>query len=114
VLSRIFFKPVTQPTSPDRPARLGDVLRATLERLPDAQRIADHAVWTHWEAVVGPTVARHARPERFRRGLLLVAVDSPEWMQELQFHKRDLRERLNARLGRAAVRDLFLVLAADT
>ena len=96
----------------DHPSRLGDVLRAALGRLPDAQRLADHQLWTHWDAVVGPTLALHARPERLRRGLLVVAVDSPEWMQELQFLKHELRERLNARLGRAAVRDVFLVLAS--
>jgi predicted nucleic acid-binding Zn ribbon protein len=95
---------------PDRPSRLGDVLRAALGRLPEAQRLADHAVWTHWDAVVGPTLARHARPERLRRGVLIVAVDSPGWMQELQFLKHELRERLNARLGRSAVREVFLVL----
>ena len=95
---------------PDHPHRLGDVLRAALGRLPEAERLADHAVWTHWDAVVGATLARHARPERFRRGVLIVAVDSPEWMQELQFLKHELRERLNARLGRTAVRDVFLVL----
>ena len=93
-----------------RPTSVGDALRGALARLPDAQRIADHAVWTHWEAVVGPTLARHARPERLRRGVLVVAVDSPEWMQELQFLKHELRERLNARLGRPAVRELFLAL----
>ena len=100
-------------TSSDRPSRLADVLRATLERMPEAQRLADHAVWMHWEAVAGATLARHARPERLRNGVLVVAVDSAEWMQELQFHKRELRERLNARLGRTALRDVFLVLAAD-
>jgi len=104
---------VIRTSSPNRPSRLADVLRTTLERLPDAQRLADHAVWMHWEAVAGATLARHARPERLRNGVLVVAVDSAEWMQELQFHKRELRERLNARLGRAALRDLFLVLAAD-
>ena len=98
-------------TSSDRPSRLADVLRATLERLPDAQRLADHAVWMHWEAVAGATLARHARPERLRNGVLVVAVDSAEWMQELQFLKHELRERLNARLGRPAVRALFVVLA---
>ena len=97
---------------PERPSRLGDVLRAALGRLPDAQRLADHALWTHWDAVVGPTLALHARPERLRRGVLVVAVDSAEWMQELQFLKHELRERLNARLGRSAVREVFLVLAS--
>jgi len=101
-------------TSDDRPRRVGDVLRGALRRLPDAQRLADHALWTHWDAVVGPTLARHARPERLRRGVLVVAVDSAEWMQELQFLKHELRERLNARLGRAVVRDVFLALDAGT
>ena len=95
----------------DRPTRLGDVLRAALGRLPEAERLADHAVWAHWDAVVGPTIAAHARPERMKRGVLFVAVDSAEWMQELQFLKHELRERLNARLGRPAVRALFVVLA---
>src|SRR5207249_2976245 len=81
-----------------------------LARVPASVRLADHAVWAHWVEVVGPTVARHARPQRLGRGVLVVAVDSPGWMQELQFLKHDLRERLNARLGRRAVRDLFLVL----
>ena len=97
-------------TTPDRPSRVGDVLRAVLARLPEAQRLADHALWAHWDTVVGPTLARHARPARLRRGVLVVAVDSPEWMQELQFLKHELRERLNARLGRQVVRDVFLTL----
>lgn len=98
----------------ERPSRLGDVLRAALERLPDASRLADHELWSHWDAVVGPTIAAHARPHRLRRGVLFVSVDAPEWMQELQFVKQDLRDRLNARLGRPAVRDLYLVLAINS
>jgi hypothetical protein len=35
-------------------------------------------------------------------------------MQELQFMKQDLRERLNARIGRPAVRDLYLLLAINS
>ena len=100
-------------TSPDRPSRVGDVLRTALARMPEAQRLADHALWAHWDTVVGPTLARHARPARLRRGVLVVAVDSPEWMQELQFLKHELRDRLNARLGRPVVRDVFLALEVE-
>ena len=95
------------------PSRLGDVLRAALDRLPNATRLEDYALWSHWDAVVGPTLARHARPERLRRGVLVVAVESPEWMQELQFLKHQLREKLNARAGRDVVREVFVVLASD-
>jgi predicted nucleic acid-binding Zn ribbon protein len=95
------------------PTRIGEVLKVALERLPFACRLADYALWAEWDTIVGPTVARHARPARLERGRLVVTVDSVEWMQELQFLKHELRERLNARLGRPAVRDIFLGLAAD-
>jgi predicted nucleic acid-binding Zn ribbon protein len=101
------------PDPPRPPTRLGDALRAALARLPIARQLADYDLWTHWDAVVGPTLALHVRPERLRHGVLVVAVDSPEWMQELQFLKHELRERLNARLGRPAVRELFVVLATE-
>ena len=81
---------------------LGEALRAALSRLPA------------WADVVGATIARHARPRRIRRGVLLVEVDGAEWMQELQYLKVDLRARLNERLGRPAVREIFLALAGAT
>jgi len=97
----------------DGPSRLGDVLRAALARLPMANDLADYALWNHWDLVVGPTLARHARPARLRRGVLVVRVDSPEWMHELQFLKHDLRDQLNTRLGRRTVRELLLALETD-
>ncbi len=42
--------------------------------------------------------------------MLVVAVDDSTWMQELHLLKTELCARLNARLGRRAVRDIFLVL----
>jgi len=95
------------------PVRLGDVLRGALARLPGGAELSSYPIWSEWSAVVGPTIARHAQPRRLKRGVLVVAVDGPDWMHELHFMKRDLRDRLNARLGRRVVRDLFLVLASD-
>ena len=95
------------------PSRLGDVLRSVLARLPTGIGGADWGVWSEWDAAVGPTLARHARPRRLVRGVLIVAVDSSEWMQELQFLKHDLRMRLNDRVGHEAVQRIFVVLAAD-
>jgi predicted nucleic acid-binding Zn ribbon protein len=93
------------------PTRLGDVLRAALARLPAGAELGHYPIWVEWSTLVGPAIARHARPRRLRRGVLVVDVDGPEWMHELHFMKRELRERLNARLGRAVVRELYFVLA---
>jgi predicted nucleic acid-binding Zn ribbon protein len=93
---------------------LGEALLAALSRLPAGRELASFPIWTEWPDVVGTTIARHARPRRLRRGVLVVEVDGVEWMHELQYLKHDLRARLNDRLGRAAVRELFLVLAGAT
>ena len=95
------------------PLRLGDILASALRTLPAAAALADFALWTRWEEIVGEALARHARPVRIRRGVLLVHVDDSVWMQELQFLKHDIRDRLNTVLGRSAVREIFLALAAD-
>ncbi|HWP67031.1 MAG TPA: DUF721 domain-containing protein [Candidatus Limnocylindria bacterium] len=93
------------------PSRLGDVLRAALARLPAGAELANYPIWAEWESLVGAAIARHARPRRLRRGVLVIDVDGPDWMHELHFMKRELQARLNARLGRPVVRDLYFVLA---
>lgn len=92
---------------------LGDALKAALARLTVGSELASFPVEAEWRAIVGATIAQHARPTRLRRGVLLVEVDGPEWMQELRFLKRDLLEKLAGHLGRPAIRDVFFVLTGD-
>jgi predicted nucleic acid-binding Zn ribbon protein len=90
---------------------LADALKAALARLPASTGLVHYPIWAEWTATVGPTIAAHARPAQLRRGVLVVSVDGPEWMQELQYVKRDVCAKLNARLGTNVVRDMYLVLA---
>lgn len=92
-------------------SRLADALRAALARLPTSTGLVHYPIWAEWTATVGPTIAAHAHPAQLRRGVLVVQVDGPEWMQELQYVKREVCTKLNARLGSDVVRDVYLVLA---
>jgi len=92
---------------------LGEALRTALARLSVGSELASFPVFAEWSAIVGPTIAQHARPTRLRRGVLLVEVDGPEWMQELRFLKRELIEKLAGHLGRPTIRDVFFVLTGD-
>jgi predicted nucleic acid-binding Zn ribbon protein len=94
------------------PRLLADALKAALARLPASTGLTHYPIWAEWSAVVGATIAAHARPERLRRGVLVVTVDGADWMQELQYAKRELCDRLNARLGSPVVREIYLVLAS--
>ncbi len=68
-----------------------------------------YSIWTFWNDEVGEGIARRAQPSRFRNGILFVTVATQSWMQELQFMKEKIRDRLNARLGAELVRDIFFV-----
>ena len=91
------------------PGRLADALRQVLQRIDPDRRLPAFRVWALWAEAVGDAVAAHAEPAGFRDGVLSVRVASAAWMQELQFMKEALRERLNERLGAALIRDIYFV-----
>lgn len=63
----------------------------------------DANIWKVWDDVVGPGIAKNARPSWIKNGKLRVMVSDPIWLQELKFVEKDIREKLNKKLGRKAV-----------
>jgi hypothetical protein len=90
--------------------KLGQILDKSLKRLELSGRIEEHSIWPIWNDTVGPIVARNAQPEKIRNGTLFVSVTSPTWMNELQYVKETISERLNQQLGREVVKNIFFVL----
>ena len=89
--------------------RLGTVLEQSLKRFDLSSRLNEYSVWPIWNDVVGPTVARNAQPEKIRNGTLFVKVTSTVWMQQLQYMKDVILEKLNQRLGTEVVKKIFFV-----
>ncbi len=100
------------PRSSQHPSRLADCLERVLGRIDPHQRLKVYRVWTFWEEEVGKTVASRAQPTGYRGGVLSVRVSGHAWMQELQFLKETIRERLNGRLGEELIRDIYFVSGA--
>lgn len=90
-----------------RPAReltpLSDVLRSIFNDPALPFNPDDHRIWQIWDDVVGPAIARNARPSWIRDGRLRVRVSGPIWIQELEYAAETIRDRLNEALGRRAV-----------
>lgn len=95
-----------------RPDRVADALRQVVQRIDPERRLAAYRLWTFWADVVGAAVAARAEPAAYRDGVLSLRVAGAAWMQELQFMKDDLRQRLNARLGAELIRDIYFVSGA--
>lgn len=92
-----------------KPQPLVTALGRLLRRIDPEDRLRAYRVWLFWAEEVGNPIADHAQPVGLRAGVLTVAVDAPTWLQELQFLKDALRERINARLGQTLIDDIYFV-----
>ena len=90
--------------------RLGEILEKSLKRLDLAGRLTEYSVWPIWNETVGPTIARNAQLEKIRHGTLFVRVTAPTWMQQLQYMKEMITEKLNQRMGKEVVKNIFFVV----
>lgn len=90
--------------------KLGEVLKKSLKRLDLSPKLEEYGVWPVWDEIVGATIARNAQPEKIRNGTLFVKVSSSTWMQELQYMKEMISEKLNQSLGKEVVKNIFFVI----
>jgi predicted nucleic acid-binding Zn ribbon protein len=90
--------------------RISDVLEKSLKRFALASRLDEYGVWPIWNDVVGKAIARNAQPEKIRNGTLFVRVASPVWMQQLQYMKDMIAQKLNHRLKAEVVKNIFFVV----
>jgi hypothetical protein len=89
-------------------ARAGDLVDKLLKGLGLDERLQQYRALIVWEEVVGPQIAARTRPVRIRDGVLEVNVDQPTWMQQLQLMKPKILAQLNAELGKATIKELYL------
>ena len=87
--------------------RLGDVLDKSLKRIDPSGRLAEYSVWPIWNDIVGDVIARNAQPEKIRQATLFVKVSSHVWMQQLQYMKDTIADKLNHKLGGEVVKNIF-------
>ncbi|HEY8492278.1 MAG TPA: DUF721 domain-containing protein [Myxococcota bacterium] len=90
------------------PRRVGDLVGVVLDDLGIAGASAVLRIAERWEAIVGPEVARHCRPERLVGTVLEATVDTSVWCQQLQLQRPALLAALRRELGPAAPTDLRL------
>jgi len=89
-----------------KPVPLESILSRALQRAnidinPDLFKL-----WTRWPDLVGPTIAENAKPAVIKKGMLIVHVTSTPWIQQLQYLKEDIIEKLNRELGEERIEDV--------
>ena len=81
------------------PERVGSLVESLLRARGLKEGVERASVIPEWPELVGPEIARVARPVGFHRSTLFVEVRSSAWLMELEMMERRILARLNA--GRA-------------
>ena len=88
------------------PQSLRLILEKTLKNLEIDVPLKTYSILGAWDEIVGESVAEHSQPRSIRNQILFIDVTHPTWMQQLQFLKPTLLEKVNAFLSEPLIQDI--------
>lgn len=103
-----------RPLQPDRSTGIESVVANVVKGMGLDQRFWEQALITDWESLVGPQVAKHARPGRLERKVLHIFVDHPAWLSDLsRYGQKQVLANLQKRFGTEKIKGIHLQLDPD-
>ncbi len=94
--------------------RLAKILDEYFQQEGLKEKVRDQKILDAWSLLVGTGVAEVSRPLRVRDRVLHVQVANSVWLQELQFHKKLIMEKVNGFAGENFIRDVRFILGGAT
>jgi Dna[CI] antecedent, DciA len=88
--------------------RLRDLLGGASARLGVDRPIETGRIWARWGAIVGDGIAEHAEPLSLRGGVLRIRATTPTWAAELAYLVEQIKDAVNAEIGRPLVTEVVV------
>ena len=85
---------------------VGTLIAKTMQALGLGERMKESDVLQAWKEIVGPFYASNSMPSQLRDGVLVVRVLEPTVRFEMERSKAQIIEKLKARFGARAVREV--------
>ncbi len=82
------------------------ILSPLFKRTGLSWRIKEQKIIENWSEIVGQSIAQNTEPSKLRGGVLYVKVRTPIWMQQLQFLKETIINKINQKIKDAGLNDL--------
>lgn len=76
------------------PTAVSDILGQLFKGNKWASQLRRYHLFSHWEKIVGPEVARQSRPEIWRGNILTVSVSNSSWLTELRMREPEIVENI--------------------
>jgi hypothetical protein len=88
------------------PKPIRSILEKTFEALEIDVPLKAYSIWGAWKEIVGESLALHAQPRSIHNRILFIDVSHSTWIQQLQFLKPTLLEKINNFLGEPLIQDI--------
>lgn len=92
------------------PTPLAQVLEKMLEKKGLGGKLAQYALFEEWEKIVGASLAEKTQPLKMQGNQLVIGVEHPAWIQELQFMKPKILEKIRKMFPETTISDLRFTL----
>jgi hypothetical protein len=89
-----------------KPQPLCSILEQTLKNLEIDVPLKTYSIFGAWKEIVGDSLTLHTQPRSIRNRILFIDVSHSTWMQQLQFLKPALLEKINTFLGEPHIQDI--------
>ena len=97
----------TAPAPPDPDISIKTTIRDIFSRMNAGEQSVWRQVEQEWNNLAGTVIARHTSPVRLDHKMLVVAVDSAVWLNELiRFERAALLVRLQQRVGKDRIKTI--------
>jgi hypothetical protein len=90
----------------NKPKPIRSILEETLKALEIEAPLKTYSIFGAWKEIVGEAIALQTRPRSIRNRILFIDVSHPTWMQQLQFLRHTLLEKINTFLGESRIEDI--------
>ena len=92
---------------------MSELLNSLIQKKGWKKQITRNRVFLLWDRIVGEDIAVHARPFVVRGEILWLNVSDSVWMQQLQFQKMTILERIKQLLPGSSINDIRFQLDTD-
>lgn len=84
------------------PVSIREILKTTIKKAEEQKKdlLSEEEVWSAWKNAVGTNAAKHTKPKRLTRRTLIIDVNSPTWIYQLNINRERIEKRVNRQLKR--------------
>lgn len=67
-------------------------------------------LWARWDDYVGEAIAKNSEPVGYQKGVLYIWVKSSPWLQQMNFVRDQVKDRINSKLQIKFVKEVRFTL----